>query len=46
MAFRPVRGADPSTLLVTSFALSFLLAERRDLAFGSLPEVGRARRPG
>ena len=25
VAFRPVRGANPATLLVTSFALSFLL---------------------
>jgi branched-chain amino acid transport system permease protein len=38
VAFRPVRGADPSTLLVTSFALSFLLQNVAILAFGSRPK--------
>lgn len=38
IAFRSVRGADPSTLLVTSFAVSFLLQNVGLLIFG-----GRAR---
>jgi branched-chain amino acid transport system permease protein len=38
VAFRSVRGADPSTLLVTSFALSFLLQNVAILAFGSRPK--------
>ena len=38
IAFRPVRGADPSTLLVTSFALSFFLQNVAILVFGSRPK--------
>jgi len=37
LAFRPVRGADPSTLLVTSFALSYLLQHTLVLMFGARP---------
>lgn len=36
IAFRPVRDADPETMLVTSFALSFLLQSLAILCFGSL----------
>lgn len=36
-AFRPVRGADPSTLLVTSFALSVLIQSAAILGMTSLP---------
>jgi branched-chain amino acid transport system permease protein len=35
LAFRPVRGASPATLLVTSFALSYLLQNLAILIFGS-----------
>lgn len=38
-AFRPVRGAAPATLLVTSFALSFLLQNLAILIFGSTPRT-------
>lgn len=38
-AFRPVRGADPATLLVTSFALSFMLQNLAMVVFGSLPKT-------
>lgn len=34
VAFRPVRGADPATLLVTSFAVSFLLQNLALLIMG------------
>jgi branched-chain amino acid transport system permease protein len=37
VAFRPSRGADPDTLLVTSFAVSFLLQNLAILIFGALP---------
>jgi branched-chain amino acid transport system permease protein len=37
VAFRHVRGADPDTLLVTSFAISFLLQNLAILLFGALP---------
>lgn len=37
VAFRPARGADPDTLLVTSFAVSFLLQNLAILIFGGLP---------
>jgi len=37
VAFRPVRGADPSTLLVTSFAVSYVLQNLAILIFGSVP---------
>jgi branched-chain amino acid transport system permease protein len=36
VAFRPVRGADPITLLVTSFALSYLLQHLAEIIFGSV----------
>jgi branched-chain amino acid transport system permease protein len=39
IAFRPVRGADPATLLVTSFAVSYLLQNLVRLIFGSLPRT-------
>ena len=35
VAFRPVRNADPSTLLVTSFGVSYLLQNIGLLAFGA-----------
>jgi branched-chain amino acid transport system permease protein len=38
-AFRPVRGADPATLLITSFAVSYLLQNLAMLIFGSLPRT-------
>lgn len=38
IAFRPLRGADPPTLLITSFALSFLLQNIAILIFGSRPK--------
>ena len=37
VAFRPVRGASDDTLLVTSFALSFLLSNIALVVFGSRP---------
>ncbi|MDX6409379.1 MAG: branched-chain amino acid transport system permease protein [Gaiellaceae bacterium] len=37
VAFRYARGADPDTLLVTSFAISFLLQNLAILVFGALP---------
>ena len=37
VAFRPARGADPDTLLITSFAVSFLLQNLAILLFGALP---------
>lgn len=36
VAFRPVRTADPETMLVTSFAVSFLLQSLAILIFGGL----------
>jgi branched-chain amino acid transport system permease protein len=39
VAFRPVRGANPATLLVTSFAVSFLLQNLATLILGSLPRT-------
>ena len=36
-AFRPVRGASPATLLVTSFALSYFLQNLALLVFGAFP---------
>lgn len=39
LAFRPVRNADPSTLLVTSFAVSFLVQNLAIVIFGSLPRT-------
>ena len=38
VAFRPVRGAEPATLLVTSFAVAFLLQNLALLIFGSRPK--------
>jgi branched-chain amino acid transport system permease protein len=53
IAFRPIRGADHSTMLVTSFALSFLLQNLAIFFLGSvtrtvdiLPELGRSVRVG
>lgn len=37
VAFRPVRNADPATLLITSFALSYLLQSLANMFFGSAP---------
>lgn len=37
IAFRPVRGANPPTLLITSFAVSFLLQNVAVATFGALP---------
>lgn len=36
VAFRPIRGASPATLLVTSFAVSIVLQSGAELAFGAL----------
>lgn len=38
LAFRPVRGAGPATLLITSFALSFLLQNLAQMVFTTLPK--------
>jgi branched-chain amino acid transport system permease protein len=37
IAFRPVRGASPATLLITSFAVSFLIQSVVRLSFTALP---------
>lgn len=37
IAFRPVRAADPATLLVTSFALSYFLQNALVVVFGARP---------
>jgi branched-subunit amino acid ABC-type transport system permease component len=39
VAFRPVRDAPPATLLITSFALSYLLQNAAALKWGSLPRT-------
>ena len=39
IAFRPVRDASAATLLITSFALSFLLQNVAALTWGSLPRT-------
>ena len=39
IAFKPVRSADPTTLLITSFALSYLLQNVAIMIFGSLPRT-------
>jgi branched-chain amino acid transport system permease protein len=39
IAFKPVREADATTLLVTSFALSYLLQNLAIMIFGSLPRT-------
>jgi branched-chain amino acid transport system permease protein len=38
VAFRPVRGADGTTLLVTSFALSYTIQNAEVLTFGARPK--------
>lgn len=38
LAFRPLRNADPSTLLITSFALTYVLQSLATLIFGSVPK--------
>lgn len=38
IAFRPVRGANPATLLITSFAVSFLLQNLAQMVFTTLPK--------
>jgi branched-chain amino acid transport system permease protein len=38
VAFRPIRGASPATLLITSFAVSYLLQSTARLVFTSLPK--------
>jgi len=38
VAFRPIRGANPATLLITSFAVSFLLQNLARMVFGTLPK--------
>lgn len=38
VAFRPIRGANPMTLLVTSFAVSYFLQNLVRLTIGSLPK--------
>jgi branched-chain amino acid transport system permease protein len=39
LAFRPLRGSSPATLLVASFALSYLLQNVAALKWGSLPRT-------
>jgi branched-chain amino acid transport system permease protein len=39
IAFRPVRRADPITLLVTSFAVSYLLQNLAQVIVGSIPKT-------
>lgn len=39
VAFRPVRGANPATLLITSFAVSYILQNLAVLIFGALPKT-------
>jgi branched-chain amino acid transport system permease protein len=39
VAFRPVRDANPATLLVTSFAVSYLLQSLAVVIFGSTPRT-------
>ncbi|HEV7641689.1 MAG TPA: branched-chain amino acid ABC transporter permease [Gaiellaceae bacterium] len=39
IAFRPARGADATTLLITSFAVSFFLQNLAIMIFGSLPRT-------
>jgi len=38
IAFRPVRGANPAVLLITSFAISYLLQNVALMIFGTLPK--------
>ena len=37
IAFRPVRGSKPGTLLITSFAVSYLIQNLATVIFGALP---------
>jgi branched-chain amino acid transport system permease protein len=39
VAFRPVRRADPATLMVTSFAVSYILQNLAIVVFGALPRT-------
>jgi branched-chain amino acid transport system permease protein len=39
VAFRPIRGASPATLLITSFAVSYLLQNIAILIFSALPQT-------
>ena len=39
VAFRPIRGASPATLLITSFAVSYLLQNIATLSFTALPQT-------
>jgi branched-chain amino acid transport system permease protein len=39
IAFRPVRGADATTMLITSFAVSFFLQNLATTIFGALPRT-------
>lgn len=41
-AFRPMRNADPTTLFIASFALSYLLQALARLVFGSVPRTTSA----
>jgi branched-chain amino acid transport system permease protein len=41
VAMRPVRDADPTTLLITSFAVSYLLQNLAILIIGSTPKSGK-----
>jgi branched-chain amino acid transport system permease protein len=38
VAFRPLRGASPATLLVASFGVSIVLQSGAEMAFGALPK--------
>lgn len=40
VAFRPIRGADITTLLISSFAVSYLLQNLAIMIFGSVPKTG------
>jgi branched-chain amino acid transport system permease protein len=40
VAFKPIRGANPAALLITSFAVSYLLQNLAVFIFGSLPRTG------
>lgn len=39
VAFRPLRGASPATILVASFGVSIVLQNAAQMAFGSLPKT-------
>jgi branched-chain amino acid transport system permease protein len=39
IAFRPLRGASPATILVASFGVSIVLQNVAQMAFGSLPKT-------